>query len=219
MAEKVAEGKKYGSLADIPRELSGFLCWQLNDHLVTEELNKLYYLFNLTLDKNKLPSDLIHELSSQRKVNCHLLIRSMSIIGRYDLSKKITNLLNTEENMAFSEEDSKDKQFIENELNQRDGVCLSRKSIEFRFLVVDIFVNHNFDKQQVDSMKMGFGLPAVRMAACKNLLEMFLEAERKPEVHKSPSDTIKFLIDVLGFNKKAVERVWKFRNENSQFFS
>ena len=218
MAEQMEECKKYGSTSDIPKDLSTFLCIRLNDHLDKEKINILCYLFNETLYNKKYTSDLIRELSFQRKLNCHLLVGFLSVCGRVDLASTIQEMLGKEENFEYCTEDFKDKFIIEKELNRSDGFSLSKRSLNFRLLIVDVLLNSNFHNEEEKLIKVGFNLPVVIMEKCQNLLEMFVEIEKNQNVNKSSNDTIEFLIDVLKSNEKAVAKLKKFRNENLHFF-
>ena len=219
MAEQVADQKKYGSIEDLPKELKSFLCCKLNDNVTKEKLNILCYLFNETLNSMKFPSNLVQELSCQRKLNIHIFIEFISVCGKRDIGNAIEDLLTKEENSVFCAHDLKDKNIIGKELSKSDGFTLSKRSIKFRLLVVDIFLNSDFHQDDVSAIKDAFDLPAVKKEMCVNLLEMFVEAEKQQNVNKTPTDTIKFLIDVVSINGKAVEKIKKFRTDNLHFFS
>ena len=213
MAENIPA---HGTLESVPRGLLTKL-GELNDNLFEKDVSILAYLFNEKTEAIKKSSHLVFVLDHQRRINCHLLEKYLRLIGLAKLSNGIKEELTKSGNEDFRQQDLEDSLIIEKNLDRTEGT-LSKRSLKFRLLLIEVLVLSNFSEEVRDNIRMFYDLPKVIDAKCTCLLDVLLYDEKQ---RSGPSETIEILKVALLFDcqEKYVKKLDSFVLQNPHLFS
>ena len=204
-----------GTLENIPRGLLTIL-GELNDSLHEKYVNLLAYLFNERREGIKKSTDLLFVLNHQRRINCHLFERYLGLIGLNKLSSCLKDELSKSGNEDFKQQDFEDVELIEKSLDRTEGT-LSKRSLKFRELLIEILELSNFSKEVGDNIRMYYELPAVVDDNCGTLLDVFLYDEKR---RSDSNEVVDFLKNALMYEcqDSYVKKLTEFVINNQHLF-